>query len=144
MGMIQEFKEFALKGNMIDMAVGIIIGGAFGGLVKSLVGKVMMPPLGVLMGGLDFSEYSLVLQQGEKDAEGNVVKEMVEMQYGAFITEGINFVIVAFAVFMLIKGINAARKRFEAEKEAEPEAPAGPTQEELLADIRDLLKTQKG
>lgn len=140
MGMMQEFKEFALKGNMIDMAVGIIIGGAFGGLVKSLVGKVMMPPLGVLMGGLDFSEYSIVLQAEDKEAG----KELVEMQYGAFITEGINFVIVAFAVFMLIKGINAARKRFEAEKAAEPEAPKGPTQEELLADIRDLLKTQKG
>ncbi len=143
MGMMQEFKEFALKGNMIDMAVGIIIGGAFGGLVKSLVGKVMMPPLGYLMGGLDFTDYSLVLQKGVKEGD-KVVTPEVAMQYGAFITEGINFVIVAFAVFMLIKGINSARKRFEAEKEAEPEVPAGPTQEELLADIRDLLKTQKG
>ena len=139
MGMLKEFREFALKGNMIDMAVGIIIGGAFGGLVKSLVGKVMMPPLGLLMGGLDFSQYKWVLQPEEKDGD-TVVKELVEMQYGAFITEGINFVIVAFAVFMLIKGINTARKRFE--EEQAPPAPAGPSQEELLGEIRDILKTK--
>ena len=139
MGMLKEFREFALKGNMVDMAVGIIIGGAFGGLVKSLVGKVMMPPLGLLMGGLDFSEYKMVLQPKEMDGD-KVVKELVELQYGAFITEGINFVIVAFAVFLLIKGINSARKRFEEEQEAAP--PPGPTQEELLGEIRDLLKKQ--
>ncbi|NLX24015.1 MAG: large-conductance mechanosensitive channel protein MscL [Phycisphaerae bacterium] len=137
MGMLKEFREFAFKGNMIDMAVGIIIGAAFGGLVKSLVDKVLMPPLGLLIGGLDFTEFKLRLRDAVIE-NGDVVKPAVELGYGEFISVFINFLIVAFAVFLLVKGINTARKRFEAEAPAP--APAGPTQEQLLAEIRDLLK----
>ncbi|MBN1491649.1 MAG: large-conductance mechanosensitive channel protein MscL [Phycisphaerae bacterium] len=137
--MLKEFKEFAFKGNMIDMAVGIIIGAAFGGLVKSLVDKVFMPPLGLLIGGLDFTDYKLQLKAAVLE-NGDIVKPAVEIGYGEFISVLINFLIVAFAVFLLIKGINTARKRFEAEEKAAP-APAGPTQEQLLAEIRDLLKS---
>ncbi len=139
MGMLKEFKEFAFKGNMIDMAVGIIIGAAFGGLVKSLVDKVFMPPLGLLIGGLDFTDYKLQLKAAVIE-NGDVVKPAVELGYGEFISVLINFLIVAFAVFLLVKGINTARKRFEAEEKVAP-APAGPTQEQLLAEIRDLLKS---
>jgi len=138
MGMIKEFREFALKGNMVDMAVGIIIGAAFGGLVKSLVDKVMMPPLGLLLGKMDFSDYSLTLKEKGIGEAGKEVPAVV-LQYGAFITELINFAIVAFAIFLVVKSINTARKRFEEEK---PAAPAGPTQEDLLTDIRDILKAK--
>lgn len=138
MGMIKEFREFAFKGNMVDMAVGIIIGAAFGGLVKSVVDKIMMPPLGLLMGNMDFSEYSYTLKEKVVDEAGKETPAVV-LQYGAFLTEMINFAIVAFAVFLVVKSINTARKRFEEEK---PEAPKGPSQEELLTDIRDLLKAK--
>ena len=140
MGMIKEFREFAFKGNMIDMAVGIIIGAAFGGVVKSLVDKVMMPPLGLLLGGLDFTDFKFVLKKAVVE-NGDIVKPAVELGYGEFISVLINFLIVAFAVFLLIKAINTARRRFEAEKPAP--GPAGPTQEQLLAEIRDLLKSQR-
>lgn len=139
MGIIQEFKEFALKGNMVDMAVGIIIGGAFGGVVKALVDQVMMPPLGLLIGGIDFSEFKVVLQSEVREAD-KVVKPLVELQYGAFITTLINFTIVAFAVFILVKAINTARKTLDKPKES---GPPGPTSEQLLAEIRDLMKKQK-
>jgi len=139
MGMLKEFREFAFKGNMIDMAVGIIIGAAFGGLVKSLVDKVLMPPLGLLIGGLDFTEFKLRLRDAVIE-NGDVAKPAVDVGYGEFVSVFINFVIVAFAVFLLVKGINTARKRFEAEAPAP--APAGPTQEQLLAEIRDLLKSR--
>ncbi len=139
MGIIKEFKEFAFKGNMIDMAVGIIIGGAFGGLVKSLVDKVMMPPLGLLIGGLDFTEYTLRLQDAIVE-DGKIVQPAVELGYGEFVSVLINFLIVALAVFILVKAINTARKRLETPEPAL--APAGPTQEQLLAEIRDILKTR--
>jgi len=138
MGMLKEFREFAFKGNMVDMAVGIIIGAAFGGLVKSIVDKIMMPPLGLLMGNMDFSEYSLTLKEKVVDEAGKETPAVV-LQYGAFLTELINFAIVAFAVFLVVKAINTARRRFEEEK---PDAPKGPSQEELLTDIRDLLKAK--
>lgn len=138
MGLFKEFREFAFKGNMIDMAFGIIIGAAFGGLVKSLVDKVLMPPLGLLIGGLDFTEYKLRLKEAVIE-NGEVVKPAVEMGYGEFISVLIHFLLVALAVFLLVKSINTARKRLEAEKAAP--APAGPTQEQLLSEIRDLLKT---
>ncbi len=138
MGMMKEFKEFAFKGNMVDMAVGLIIGAAFGGLVKSVVAKIMMPPLGLLMGGMDFSDYKYVMKEAVMEGE-KIATPAVELQYGAFVTELINFAIIAFAVFMVVKGINTARKRFEAQEE---EAPKGPSQEELLTDIRDLLKAK--
>lgn len=139
MGMLKEFREFALRGSVVDMTVGIIIGGAFGGLVKSLVDHVMMPPLGVLVGGLDFSDYKLVLRQAVVE-NGQVVRPEAILQYGAFITVVINFLIVAVAVFLLVKGINVARRRLEAPPEPAP--PTGPTQEQLLTDIRDLLRAR--
>lgn len=138
MGIIREFREFALKGNMIDMAVGIIIGGAFGGLVKALVDLVMMPPLGLLIGGLDFSDFKFVLQSAIVE-NGRVLRPAVELQYGAFVTNLVNFAIVAFAVFLLVKIINTARKRFEADQ---PPPPAGPTSEQLLGEIRDILQAR--
>ena len=127
MGMIQEFKDFAMKGNMVDMAVGIIIGGAFGTIVKSLVSDIIMPPIGLALGGVDFSNIKLLLKgtAGAKDA--------VTMNIGTFINNIISFLIVAFAVFLLVKAINSMRKQEEA-KPAEP-----PASETYLKEIRDAL-----
>ncbi len=130
MGIIKEFQEFAVKGNMVDMAVGIIMGGAFGTIVNSLVNDIIMPPIGLAIGGIDFSKLSLVL----KPAEGDVAA--VAINYGKFINSGISFVIVAWALFMLIKAMNTLKKK----QEAAPAAPAAPTKDQvLLTEIRDLL-----
>lgn len=133
MSIIKEFKTFAIKGNMIDMAVGIIIGAAFGAIVSSLVKDVLMPPIGLLIGGIDFSSFSLIL----KEAEGN--SKAVTLNYGAFINTIISFLIVAWAIFLVIKAINSL-KRKEEEKPAVPPAPS--KQEVLLAEIRDILKSR--
>ena len=133
MGMIKEFKDFAVKGNVADMAVGIIIGAAFGKIVSSLVKDVIMPPIGLMLSGVDFTEKKVVLQEA---AEG---VEAVTLNYGLFVNEIINFSIVAFAVFMLVKALNAAKKK-EEEAPAAPAAP--PAQEVLLTEIRDLLKSK--
>ena len=133
---IKEFKEFAMRGNVIDMAVGVIIGGAFGKIVSSLVNDVIMPGIGVLTGGLNFSENKFVI----KDAVMNgteVVTPEVAITWGAFVQTIVDFIIIAFCIFVAIKMINKFKKE---EKKEEPAAPAGPTQEELLAEIRDLLK----
>lgn len=132
MGIIQEFREFAIKGNMIDMAVGIIIGGAFGTIVSSLVKDIIMPPIGLLLGGVDFSDIKIPLKAGEAGAEP------VTMNIGVFINNLISFLIVALAVFMLVKAVNELRKRFEKQREHEPAAPTAT--EALLADIRDELR----
>ena len=133
MGMLQEFKEFAVKGNMIDMAVGIIIGGAFGTIVKSLVEDIIMPPIGLALGGVDFSDIKLPLRAA---VEG---KEAVTMNVGSFLNNVISFLIVAWAVFLLVKAINELKKRFEKEKAAAP--PPEPTlQEKLLMEIRDSVR----
>ena len=131
MSMIKEFKEFAIKGNMIDMAVGIIIGAAFGKIVSSLVKDVIMPPLGILIGGVDFKDLAVSL----KDAAGDA--PAVTLNYGMFIQTCVDFLIVAFAIFMAVKVINALKKKEEA-KPAEPPKPS--REEELLTEIRDLLK----
>ena len=139
MGFIKEFKEFAMKGNVMDMAVGVIIGGAFGKIVSSLVSDIIMPLIGVLTGGISFTDLFINLGEGE-------FKTLAEAQeagaavfaYGQFIQNIIDFIIIAFCIFLMIKGMNKLKK----EKPAEPEAPKGPTQEELLAEIRDLLKKQ--
>ncbi|OQW96383.1 MAG: large-conductance mechanosensitive channel [Verrucomicrobia bacterium A1] len=134
MSIIKEFREFAIKGNMIDMAVGIIIGGAFGKIVSSLVADVLMPPLGMLMGGVDFADKMITLREA---AEGVTA---VQIKYGAFINNTIDFLIVALAVFMMVKAINKL-KRQEAAAPTPPAVPPPPTvQETLLAEIRDLLK----
>jgi large conductance mechanosensitive channel len=133
MGVINEFKAFAVKGNVIDMAVGIIIGAAFGKIVTSFVGDVIMPPIGLLIGGVDFSDLAVTL----KAAEGNA--PAVVLAYGKFIQSVIDFIIVAFAIFMGVKAINKMKR----EEAAAPTLPPVPTKEEvLLGEIRDLLKVQ--
>ena len=135
MSMIQEFKTFAMRGNVVDLAVGVVIGGAFGAIVTSLVGDLIMPLIGILTGGVDFSKAAIVLK--EASADGKV--PAVLLGYGKFIQAIFNFVIVAFAIFMLVKGMNAAKKK-EAEAPAAPPAPSA--EEKLLTEIRDLLKKQ--
>jgi large conductance mechanosensitive channel len=133
MGMLKEFKEFAVKGNMIDMAVGIIIGAAFGKVVSSLVKDVLMPPLGLLIGGVDFTDLAITLKAAADRAEA------VTLNYGAFIQTIVDFLIVAFAIFVAIKVINTLKRK---EEEA-PAVPPKPSNEELLlSEIRDLLKTK--
>ncbi|MDX2258972.1 MAG: large-conductance mechanosensitive channel protein MscL [Hyphomicrobiaceae bacterium] len=133
--MIQEFRDFAIKGNVIDMAVGIIIGGAFGTIVNSLVNDVIMPPIGLLLGGVDFSDIKVPLAAA---VEG---KPAVTMNIGLFLNNVISFLIVAFAVFMLVKAVNEARRRMETQKVAAPAAPPAPSASEvLLAEIRDELR----
>ena len=129
---LDEFREFALKGNVLDMAIGIIIGGAFGTIVQSLVKDVIMPPIGMLIGGVDFSDIKIPLRAA---AEG---KEAVTMNIGVFLNNVISFLIVAWAVFMLVKGINMLRERFEKEKAAAPPPPPPPS-EQYLREIRDAL-----
>jgi large conductance mechanosensitive channel len=131
MSLLKEFKEFAVKGNVIDMAVGIIIGGAFGKIVSSFVSDVVMPPIGVLLGGVDFAKLSLTVK------EATETTETVKVNYGMFINTIIDFLIIAFVIFMVIKGMNKM-KRKEEEKSAAPPAPS--KQEVLLTEIRDLLK----
>ncbi len=131
MSMIQEFKAFAIKGNVVDMAVGVIIGVAFGKIVSSLVTDVVMPPIGVLLGGVDFSKLAVTLQ------EATITAPAVVVSYGKFIQTVVDFTIIAAVIFMVIKGINTLKRRAE-EAEAAPAAP--PAQEVLLTEIRDLLK----
>ena len=131
MGMMKEFKEFAMRGNVVDMAVGIVIGAAFGAIVKSLVADVIMPPIGLLLGGMDFSNMGIVIKEATETAEAVIIK------YGVFINTIIEFIIVAFAIFMVIKGMNNLKKK-EEEKPAPPPAPS--KEETLLSEIRDLLK----
>ena len=132
--LIKEFKEFAMRGNVMDMAIGIILGAAFGKIVSSLVNDILMPPLGILIGGVDFSDLSIVL----KEAAGDV--SAVTLNYGSFIQIIIDFLIVAFAVFLLVKSLNSLKKK----KEDVPAPIAEPTKEEiLLGEIRDLLKKDK-
>jgi large conductance mechanosensitive channel len=135
MSIVKEFKEFAVKGNVVDLAVGVIIGGAFGKIVSSLVTDVIMPPIGLLLGGLDFKDIKIHL----KPAVGK--NPEVNMNIGTFINAAIDFLIVAFVIFLMIKGINALKRK----EEAAPEAPAPePTKEEvLLTEIRDLLAAKK-
>jgi len=130
--LIDEFREFALKGNVLDMAIGIIIGGAFGTIVQSLVKDVIMPPIGLLLGGVDFSDIKIPLKAAEAG------KEAVTVNIGVFINNVISFLIVAWAVFMLVKGVNMLRARFEKEKAAAPPPPPPPS-EQYLKEIRDAL-----
>lgn len=136
MGLIKEFKEFAMRGNVLDMAVGIVIGGAFGKIVSSFVEDILMPPIGVLMGGVNFSDLKIVFKQAVMDGE-NVVTPEVALRYGNFIQVIIDFLIIAFAIFMLLKAVNKFNKKKE-EAPAAPEAP--PADVQLLTEIRDLLQ----
>jgi large conductance mechanosensitive channel len=133
MPLIKEFKEFAMRGNVVDMAVGIIIGGAFGKIITSVVNDVLMPPIGLLLGGVDFKDLKIVIQEAVVETE---IAE-VSISYGSFIQTIIDFLIIAFCIFMVIKGMNKMKKK----KEEAPAAPPPPTKEEtLLTEIRDLLK----
>lgn len=146
---IKEFKEFAVKGNALDMAVGVIIGGAFGKIVSSVVNDIIMPPIGVIIGGVNFSDLSLTLKDAvaeQKDVLGNVVQEAapaVTLNYGAFLQNCIDFVIIAFVIFLMIKGIAKLSATGKKKEDEAPAAPAEPSNEEkLLAEIRDLLKNK--
>ncbi len=133
MGMIGEFKEFAMRGNVVDLAVGVVIGAAFGKIVTALVDKVIMPPIGLLIGGVDFSKWAITLKEAGVDAAGKEIPAVV-LGLGEFFNAVIQFVIVAFAIFMVVKAINRMNRK-------PPEAPAAPPEEVLLLrEIRDNLK----
>ncbi len=133
MKFLSEFKKFAMRGNVVDMAVGIIIGAAFGKIVSSLVGDVIMPPIGLLLGGVDFSNLEIVLKKATETAPAVVIG------YGKFIQTVLDFLIIAFAIFALIKAMNSLKKK----EEATPAAPPAPSKEELLlTEIRDILKNK--
>ena len=124
MGMMSEFKDFAMRGNVVDMAVGIVIGGAFGKIVSSFVADVLMPPIGLAMGGVDFSDLAITLKEGA---------EPVLLKYGVFIQSVVDFIIIAFAIFMVVKAMNSMKA------EEPPEEAPGPSEKDLLAEIRDAL-----
>lgn len=135
----QEFKEFAMKGNVVDMAVGVIIGAAFGKIVSSLVNDIIMPAIGMVTGGMNFSDFKWVIQKGVTQGEEIITPE-VAITWGAFVQTVIDFLIIAFCIFVAIKFINNLKKK--PEPEPAPEEPKAPTTEELLTDIRDLLQKQ--
>ena len=133
MGMLSEFKDFAMKGNVVDMAVGVVMGGAFGKIVTSFTNDILMPPIGLAMGGVDFSGLMVKLQEAAGD------KEAVSINYGVFLNTVLDFLIIAFAIFMVVRAMNSAMKA----KEEEPEAPPEPSKEEvLLGEIRDALRSR--
>ncbi len=142
MKLISEFKAFAMRGNVVDMAVGIIIGGAFGKIISSIVADVIMPPIGLLLGGVKFTDLKIILKDPVLDAAGAVATQAVTINYGNFLQTSVDFLIIAFAIFMIIKAMNSMKKKEEpAPVEAPPPPP--PTKEEvLLAEIRDILKSK--
>lgn len=131
MGMLKEFKDFAMRGNVVDLAVAVVIGGAFGKIVTSVVNDIIMPPIGLLLGGVDFADLKVVLKAATEEVEA------VSINYGAFINTLIDFIIIAFAIFMVIKGINSTKKKKPAQSPPPPPAPS--KEEVLLTEIRDLL-----
>lgn len=136
--MIKEFKEFISKGNVLEMAVGLIMATYFGAIIKSLVADIIMPPIGLAMGGVDFAELKMILQEAVMDAEGVVTTAEVAIMYGTFINTIITFIIVAFCIFLVVKSYNNMKKKEEAAPAAAPPAPS--KEEVLLGEIRDLLK----
>ena len=137
MGMLKEFKEFAMKGNLVDMAVAFVMGAAFGKIVSAFINGMVMPIVGVLTTGIDFKDLKIVLAEAQLDAAGKVIKPEAALMYSDFITVFIDFVIVAFVMFLVVKAMIKAKKK----QEEVPAAPPAPTKEqELLSEIRDLLK----
>lgn len=132
-GLVAEFKEFIMRGNVLDMAVGVIIGGAFGKIVTSIVSNIIMPPIGLLLGGVDFTDLKITMKAATEEAEA------VTLNYGQFVQDVVDFLIIAFCIFLMVKGITKLTAKKEEPKPEEPAAPAAPTQEELLTEIRDLL-----
>jgi large conductance mechanosensitive channel len=140
MKIVQEFKEFAMKGNVVDMAIGIIIGAAFGKIVSSLVNDVLMPPLGLLIGGVDFTDLKITLKAAGIDQMGKAIPA-VTLNWGSFVQAAFDFLIVAFVIFMMIKAMNRMKKKQVEAVAPAPPAPSVPGAEELLlSEIRDLLK----
>lgn len=138
--MIKEFKEFVMRGSVLELAVAVIIAGAFGVIIKSLTGDIIMPIVGLALGGVNFSDLAYTLKDAVLE-NGAITAEAVQIRYGAFIQAIIDFVLIAFVIFMLVRSYNKAQELNKKEEEEEEEAaPAGPTQEELLVQIRDLLK----
>jgi len=136
MAVLKELKDFMMRGNVVDLAVGVVVGGAFGQIVNSLVNDIIMPPIGVLLNDVDFTQLKLVIKGATTDAAGEVIPA-VSVNYGSFIQTIVNFVIIATAIFFVVKGLNKLHRK----KEVEPPAPAAPSKEEvLLTEIRDLLK----
>ena len=140
MNIIKEFKTFAMRGNVVDMAIGIVIGGAFTKIVNSLVNDIIMPPLGLLIDGKDFTKFKIILSQAVENENGEIIKQAVSINYGVIINTTVNFLIIAATVFMFIKLMNRMKRK----EEAKPTAPAAPpppsNEEKLLSEIRDLLK----
>ena len=135
MSMMSEFKDFAMRGNVVDMAVGIVIGGAFGKIVSSFVADVLMPPIGLLLGGMDFSNLAVQLKEASEGVEA------VQLKYGVFVQTVVDFIIIAFAIFLVVKAMNSAKDAMSKEEEEAPAAPPEPSKEEvLLTEIRDALK----
>ncbi len=142
---MKEFKKFISKGNVMEMAVGLIMATYFGVIIKSLVNDIIMPPIGMILGNVDFNDLKIVLQQAkEAVAEGEEATAEVAIKYGAFLNHIVTFIIVAFAIFMVVKMYNKMKERMEKKEEEAPAAPPAPSKEEvLLGEIRDLLKDQK-
>ena len=135
MSMMSEFEDFAMRGNVVDMAVGIVIGGAFGKIVSSFVADVLMPPIGLLLGGMDFSNLAVQLKEASEGVEA------VQLKYGVFVQTVVDFIIIAFAIFLVVKAMNSAKDAMSEEEEEAPAAPPEPSKEEvLLTEIRDALK----
>lgn len=139
MSILKEFKAFAMRGNVVDMAVGIIIGGAFGKIVSSLVNDVIMPPIGLLVGGVNFTDIKITIKEAVTAADGSVIPA-VTLNLGNFIQTLVDFTIIAFAIFLMIKGMNALNRKAKEEPAAPTPPPEPSNEEKLLAEIRDLLK----
>ena len=139
MSMLKEFKDFAMKGNVIDLAIGIIIGAAFGKIIASIVNDIIMPPIGLLVGGINFTDIKIIMKDAISDpATGKVIKEAVTLKVVSFIQTLVDFTIIAFSVFLMVKGINRLSRKKEGD--AVPPPPASTKDQELLTEIRDLLK----
>lgn len=139
---LDEFKTFAMRGNVVDMAVGIILGGAFGKIVSSAVNDLIMPGVGLLIGGVNFTNLKIILKHGVTNAKGEIIEPAVSINYGNFIQVTVDFIIISFAIFLLVKGINALSRLKEKEEQTNPAAPVVPENIKLLTQIRDLLKEQ--
>ena len=141
--LFNEFKEFAMRGNVMDMAVGVVIGAAFGKITTSLVNDVFMPLIGLLIGGIDLGQLNIVLKPEVLDEAGEVVTAAVTLGLGTFLSTILDFILVAFVIFLVVKAINKLHTLCKKDEEPEPEEPETPTAEELLTEIRDLLKEQQ-
>ena len=140
MSIIKEFKEFAIKGNMLDLAIGVVIGAAFGKIISSLVSDIIMPPVGAILGGVNFTSFKIPLKQAVIDSTGKILQEPVALTYGNFLQTTVDFIIIAASVFLFVKLFNRLRKE---EEKKPPEEAQISNEEKLLTEIRDLLKEKK-